>query len=52
VASGRNGAADGAAAALFAAGIAVRTRGRVLWCVTRQDLFAPALAAAGLARTG
>jgi len=37
-----------AAAALFAAGIAARTRGRVLWCLTRQDLFAPALAQAGL----
>jgi protein ImuA len=44
VAGGGNGAADGAAAALFAAGIAARTRGRVLWCVTRPDLFAPALA--------
>jgi protein ImuA len=49
VAGGGNGAVDGAAAALFAAGIAARTRGRVLWCVTRQDLFAPAIAAAGLA---
>jgi hypothetical protein len=49
VTGGGNGAIDGAAAALFAAGIAARTRGRVLWCVTRQDLFAPALAAAGLA---
>jgi protein ImuA len=49
VAGGGNGAADGAAAALFAAGIAARTRGRVLWCVTRPDLFAPALAQAGLA---
>src|SRR5215813_1079451 len=49
VAGGGNGAIDAAAAALFAAGIAARTRGRVLWCVTRQDLFAPALAAAGLA---
>src|SRR5712664_826646 len=49
VAGGDNGAIDGAAAALFAAGIAARTRGRVLWCVTRQDLFAPAIAAAGLA---
>ena len=49
VAGGGNGAIDGAAAALFAAGIAARTRGRVLWCVTRQDLFAPALAQAGLA---
>src|SRR5882672_952810 len=49
VAGGGNGAIDGAAAALFTAGIAARTRGRVLWCVTRQDLFAPALALAGLA---
>jgi protein ImuA len=48
VAGGGNGAVDGAAAALFAAGIAARTRGHVLWCVTRQDLFAPALAQASL----
>jgi len=48
VAGGGNGAIDGAAAALFAAGIAARLRGQVLWCVTRQDLFAPALAQAGL----
>jgi protein ImuA len=46
VAGGGNGAIDGAAAALFAAGIAARTKGKVLWCVTRQDLFAPALAQA------
>jgi protein ImuA len=48
VAGDGNGTTDGAAAALFAAGIAARTRGRVLWCVTRQDLFAPAIAQAGL----
>jgi protein ImuA len=48
VAGGGNGAIDGAAAALFAAGIAARTRGQVLWCVTRQDLFAPAISQAGL----
>jgi protein ImuA len=48
VAGGGNGAIDGAAAALFAAGIAARTKGKVLWCLTRQDLFAPALAQAGL----
>jgi protein ImuA len=48
VAGGGNGALDAAAAALFTAGIAARTRGQVLWCVTRQDLFAPALAQAGL----
>jgi protein ImuA len=49
VAGGGNGAIDGAAAALFVAGIAARTRGHVLWCVSRLDLFAPALAQAGLA---
>jgi protein ImuA len=48
VAGGGKGAIDGAAAALFAAGIAARTRGKVLWCVTRPDLFAPAIAQAGL----
>ena len=48
VAGGGNGAVHGAAAALFAAGIAARTSGQVLWCVTRRDLFAPALAQAGL----
>jgi protein ImuA len=49
VAGSGNRAIDGAVAALFAAGIAARTRKRVLWRVTRQDLFAPALAQAGLA---
>jgi protein ImuA len=48
IAGGGNGAIDGAAAALFTAGIAARTRGKVLWCVTRPDLFAPALSQAGL----
>jgi protein ImuA len=48
VAGGGNGAIDGAASALFAAAIAARTRGKVLWCVTRADLFAPALAQVGL----
>ncbi|TAL80939.1 MAG: damage-inducible protein [Beijerinckiaceae bacterium] len=48
VAGGGNGAIDGAAAALFTAGIATRTCGKVLWCLTRPDLFAPALAQAGL----
>jgi protein ImuA len=40
VAGGGHGAIDGAAAALFPAGIAARLRGQVLWCLTRQDLFA------------
>ncbi len=43
------GAIDGAAAALFAAGIAARTLGPVLWCATDSDVFAPGLAQAGLA---
>jgi protein ImuA len=47
VAGGGDGAIDGAAAALFAAGVAARTRGKVLWCLTRPNLFAPALAQAG-----
>ncbi len=41
-------ALDGAVCALFAAGVAARTEGPVLWCVTRADLFAPSLAQAGL----
>jgi len=48
VAGGGHGAVDGAAAALFAAGIAARTSGKVLWCLVRKDLFAPALQQAGL----
>jgi protein ImuA len=48
VAGGGEGAIHGAAAALFAAGIAARTSGKVLWCVTKADLFAPALAQVGL----
>ena len=48
VAGGGNGAVHGAAAALFAAGIMARTAGQILWCVARRDLFAPAMAQAGL----
>lgn len=48
VAGGGNGALDGAAAALFVAGIAARLKGKALWCLTRPDLFAPAIAQAGL----
>lgn len=48
VADGGNGVVDGAAAACFAAGIAARLPGQVLWCVTRADLFAPGLEQAGL----
>jgi protein ImuA len=48
IAGGGNGVIDGAAAALFAAGIAARTKNRVLWCITQPDIFAPAIAQAGL----
>ena len=43
-----NGAIDGVAATLFTPAITARTKGKVLWCVTRQDLFVPARAQAGL----
>src|ERR1700682_2604598 len=48
VAGGGNGAIDGAAAALFTAGGGGGPRGEGLWCLARPDLFAPALAQAGL----
>ncbi|TAT79485.1 damage-inducible mutagenesis protein [Rhizobium ruizarguesonis] len=47
-AGGGAGAIDGAAAALFVAGVAARTKGKVVWCLARPDLFAPALAQVGL----
>ena len=37
-----------AVATLFVAGILARNKGPVLWCLSRRDLFAPALAGAGL----
>jgi protein ImuA len=37
-----------AAAALFITGCLARLEGPVLWCLARRDLFAPALAGAGL----
>lgn len=48
VAGGANGAVSGAAAASFAAGLAARTGGKVLWCYTQPDLYTPALAKSGL----
>ena len=39
---------DGAAAAMFAAGILARIPGKVLWVLEKGDIFAPGLAAAGL----
>jgi len=47
-AGGGSGTVDGAAAALIVAGIAARTKGKIAWCLTRPDLFFPALAQAGL----
>jgi len=47
-AGGGTGTVDGAAAALMAAGIAARSKGKVLWCLTRPDLFFPAVSQAGL----
>lgn len=48
IAGGGSGAIDGAAAAAFAAGIAARTDGQVMWCLTKADLFPPGIADAGL----
>jgi protein ImuA len=48
VTAATNSLNDDAAAALFSAGIAARSGGSVLWVLTRRDLFAPALALAGL----
>ncbi len=48
IAGGGIDAVTGATAPLFAAGIAARTTGPVLWCMVRDDLFAPAIAQAGL----
>ena len=48
VAGGAAGAIDAAAAALFTAGILARIDGPILWCMTRADLFAPAIAQVGL----
>jgi protein ImuA len=48
IAGGGAGAVHGAAAVLFAAGIIARLKGPVLWCLRARDLFAPALAGAGL----
>lgn len=45
---GGDGDIDGAVGALFAAGVAVRTKGPVLWRVTCLNLFAPAVDQAGL----
>jgi len=48
IAGGAADAVDGAASVAFAAGIAARTGGTVLWCHYSDDLFEPALARFGL----
>lgn len=48
IGGGGSDAVSGASSALFTAGIAARTTGKVLWCLTRTDLFVPGLAQAGL----
>lgn len=48
IAGGAHGAVDGAAAIAFAAGIAARTSGQVLWAYAQADLFSPALSGFGL----
>jgi len=48
IAGGGDDAVGAAAPALFAAGVVARLQGPVLWCITRPDLFAPALDQAGL----
>jgi len=47
-AGGGTDTVNGAAAALMVAGIAARTTGKILWCLTRPDLFFPAISQAGL----
>src|SRR3954447_9565860 len=48
IAGGDLGAVHAAEAALFVAGVLARIDGAVLWCLRTRDLFAPALAGAGL----
>lgn len=49
VAGATSSLGDDAAATLFAAAIAARSEGQVLWALARRDLFAPGLAQIGLA---
>lgn len=48
VAGGGNDAISGAVSALFTAGIAARVEGPVVWCLTRPDIFPPAMVQVGL----
>ncbi len=48
VAGGSLGAIHGAAAAHFCAMMASKVQGRIFWCMTRFDIYAPGLAQLGL----
>lgn len=48
IAGGGSDVTTGAVSALFSAGIAARIPGPVVWCLSRSDLFAPALVQVGL----
>lgn len=48
IAGGGADAVSGAVSALFAAAVAARSPGKILWCMTRTDLFAPGLTQVGL----
>ncbi len=48
IAGGGSDTVTGAVSALFVAGIAARTAGPIVWCLNRDDLFAPALQQVGL----
>ncbi len=48
VCGGSSGAIHGAAAAHFCAMMASKTFGKIIWCLTRFDIYPPALAQAGL----
>jgi protein ImuA len=48
IAGGGSDSIQGAVSALFTAGIAARTKGPIIWCLTRTDLFMPGLVQVGL----
>ena len=48
IAGGGSDVVTGAVSALFVAGIAARTVGPIVWCLTRADLFVPSLVQVGL----
>lgn len=48
IAGGSSDVTTGAVSALFCAGIAARIKGQVIWCISRDDLYAPALVQFGL----